>query len=181
MNTHHTHMAFLSCVALFTMLMLTSCHKRLQPTAIQVEDSLRQYPTIVLGEDLTLTYKVRNIGSEVLQITDVQPSCPVIEPSPNNINSIPPGEEATMKFIFHSGKGIGLARHSIRLFGNIFPKGVAELIFETHVVRPSIDWSDYEEYYQKNIESSEEDLLDGKNSERGYTPLDKATEFNTIN
>jgi len=175
-------MALLTGIALFSMLVLTSCHKRLQPTAIQVQDSLRRYPTIVLGEDLTLIYKVRNIGSEVLDITDVQPSCPVIEASPNNVNSIPPGNEALLKFVFHSGKNIGLARHSIRLFGNIYPKGVAELIFETHVVRPSIDWSDYEEYYQKNIESTEEDLLDGKNSERGYTVLlDKATDLNKIN
>ncbi len=166
-------MALWACMALFGILMLSSCHKRLQPTAIKVQDSLRRYPAIVLGEDLTLMFKVRNVGSEVLEITNVQPSCPVIEASPANVNAIPPGEEALMKFVFHSGKGIGLARHSIRLFGNIFPKGVTELVFETHVVRPSIDWSDYEEYYQKNIESTQEDLLDGNNNEKGYTALDK--------
>ena len=148
---------------------LASCHKRLGPTVIQVEDSIRHYPSIILGDELDIVYVVHNVGKEMLIITDIQPACPAIESSPSNVTTVPPGEEVPLKFTFHSDKNIGLARHCIRLFGNIAPKGVAELVFDTHVVRPSTDLSDYEEYYQKNIKSAEEHLLDGQYSEKGYS------------
>ena len=86
----------------------------------------------------------------------------------DNVTTIPPGEEAALTFVYHADKNIGLARHSIRLYGNIAPKGVAELVFDTHVVRPSIDLSDHEEYHQKVLRSVGEHLLDGRYSEKGY-------------
>lgn len=146
-----------------------SCHKRLGPTVIQVEDSVRHYPSIILGDELDIVYVVHNVGKEILVITDIQPACSAIESSPANVTTVPPGEEVLLKFTFHSDKNIGLARHSIRLFGNIAPAGVAELIFDTHVVRPSTDLSDYEEYYQKNMKATDEHILDGQYSEKGYS------------
>ena len=149
-------------------LSLASCHKKLGPTQVAIEDSVRHYPPIILGDELDMTYVVKNMGKEMLVITDIQPSCLNIESSEANVSTIPPGEEALLKFTFHSDKNIGLARHSIRLFGNIAPKGVAEIVFDTHVVRPSVDLSDYEEYYQKTLRSPEEHILDGRYSEQGY-------------
>lgn len=157
-----------SLVLAFALLPLVSCHKQLEPTPIQVVDSIRHYPSITLGDELVLMYIVRNIGNEVLVITDVQPSAPTIEPSAANANSIPPGEETVLKFTYNSSKNVGLARLSIRLFGNIAPKGEAELFFDTHVVRPSIDLSDYEEYYQKKVQTEGENLLDGDYTQKGY-------------
>lgn len=147
---------------------LTSCHKKLGPTVIQVEDSVRHYPSIVLGEPLDLAYEIHNIGSEALVIIDVQPSSPTIEVSEHNVTTIPPGKSATFHFTYHSEKNIGLAQFSIRIFGNIYPKGVAELIFDTHVVRPSTDMSDYEEYYLKEIEEVEKKLVDENYREKDY-------------
>lgn len=148
---------------------MASCHKKLGPTVIQVEDSIRHYPSVILGDELDIVYAVRNVGKEMLVITDIQPACPAIESSPANVTTVPPGEEVLLKFTFHSDKNIGLARHCIRLFGNIAPKGVAELIFDTHVVRPSTDLSDYEEYYHDKMENSDEHILDGRKSEKGYS------------
>ena len=133
----------IAVVLMVGILSLTSCHKRLEPTAIQIDDSIRHYPATILGDDLEMVYVVRNIGKDMLMISDIQPAVPTIEVDKANVDMIPPGEEAALKFIYHSDKNIGLARHIIRIFGNIYPSGVAQIIFDTHVVRPSIDLSDY--------------------------------------
>lgn len=155
-------------VLMVGMMLLTSCHKKLEPTAIEIEDSIRHYPATILGDDLEMVYVVRNIGNEMLMISDIQPAVPTIEVDKANVNMIPPGEEALLKFIYHSDKNIGLARHIIRLFGNIYPSGVAEIIFDTHVVRPSIDLSDYEEYYHEKLKNDAESILDEQKGAKEY-------------
>lgn len=157
----------------FSSSLLTSCHKRLAMTILEVEDSVRHYPAVVLGDELSMVYILRNTGKEMLVITDVQPACPAIEPAVGNVTSIPPGEEAPLKFIFHTDKNIGLARHSIRIYGNIAPQGVTELIFDTHVVRPSVDLSDYEEYHQKELQSVEEHIIDEHYGEKKFYHSDE--------
>lgn len=149
-------------------LSLVSCHKTLEPTAIQIEDSIRHYPTTILGEDLEMVYVVRNIGNDMLMISDIQPAVPTIEVDKENVDMIPPGEETQLRFIYHSDKNIGLARHIIRIFGNIYPKGVAQIIFDTHVIRPSIDLSDYEEYYQTKLKTDGENILDEQKGAKEY-------------
>lgn len=158
----------IAVVLMVGMMLLTSCHKKLEPTAIEIEDSIRHYPATVLGDDLEMVYVVRNIGNEMLMISDIQPAVPTIEVDKANVNMIPPGEEALLKFIYHSDKNIGLARHIIRLFGNIYPSGVAEIIFDTHVVRPSIDLSDYEEYYHEKLKNDAENILDEQKGAKEY-------------
>lgn len=155
-------------VLMVGLMLLTSCHKKLEPTAIEIEDSIRHYPATVLGDDLEMVYVVRNIGNEMLMISDIQPAVPTIEVDKANVNMIPPGEEALLKFVYHSDKNIGLARHIIRLFGNIYPSGVAEIIFDTHVVRPSIDLSDYEEYYHEKLKNDAESILDEQKGAKEY-------------
>lgn len=155
-------------VLMVGMMLLTSCHKKLEPTAIEIEDSIRHYPATVLGDDLEMVYVVRNIGNEMLMISDIQPAVPTIEVDKANVNMIPPGEEALLKFVYHSDKNTGLARHIIRLFGNIYPSGVAEIIFDTHVVRPSIDLSDYEEYYHEKLKNDAESILDEQKGAKEY-------------
>lgn len=157
-----------AAVLMVGMMLLTSCHKKLEPTAIEIEDSIRHYPATVLGDDLEMVYVVRNIGNEMLMISDIQPAVPTIEVDKANVNMIPPGEEALLKFVYHSDKNIGLARHIIRLFGNIYPSGVAEIIFDTHVVRPSIDLSDYEEYYHEKLKNDAENILDEQKGAKEY-------------
>ena len=149
-------------------LSLVSCHKTLEPTAIQIEDSIRHYPATILGEDLEMEYVVRNIGNDMLMISDIQPAVPTIEVDKENVDMIPPGEETQLRFIYHSDKNIGLAQHIIRIFGNIYPKGVAQIIFDTHVIRPSIDLSDYEEYYQTKLKTDGENILDEQKDAKEY-------------
>ncbi len=171
-------------VLMISMMLLTSCHKKLEPTAIEIEDSIRHYPSTVLGDDIEMVYVVRNIGNEMLMISDIQPAVPTIEVDKANVDMIPPGEEALLKFVYHSDKNIGLARHIIRLFGNIYPSGVAEIIFDTHVVRPSIDLSDYEEYYHEKLKNDAESILDERKGAKEYltdTITDGTDKINDIN
>lgn len=171
-------------VLMVSMMVLTSCHKKLEPTAIEIEDSIRHYPSIVLGDDIEMVYVVRNIGNEMLMISDIQPAVPTIEVDKANVDMIPPGEEALLKFVYHSDKNIGLARHIIRLFGNIYSSGVAEIIFDTHVVRPSIDLSDYEEYYHEKLKNDAESILDERKGAKEYltdTITDGTDKINDIN
>lgn len=171
-------------VLMVSMMVLTSCHKKLEPTAIEIEDSIRHYPSTVLGDDIEMVYVVRNIGNEMLMISDIQPAVPTIEVDKANVDMIPPGEEALLKFVYHSDKNIGLARHIIRLFGNIYPSGVAEIIFDTHVVRPSIDLSDYEEYYHEMLKNDAESILDERKGAKEYltdTITDGTDKINDIN
>ncbi len=151
---------------------LTSCRKTVRPTAIQIVDSIRHYPATVLGDDLAMVYEVRNIGNSMLVITDIQPAVPTIEVDKDNVDMIPPGKTARLKFIFHSDKNIGLARHIIRIFGNIKPKGEAQIIFDTHVVRPSSGILDYEEYYQESVDKA-------KASGKDIGGIDVGSEYTT--
>lgn len=171
-------------VLMVSTMMLTSCHKKLEPTAIEIEDSIRHYPATVLGDNIEMVYVVRNIGNEMLMISDIQPAVPTIEVDKANVDMIPPGEEALLKFVYHSDKNIGLARHIIRLFGNIYPSGVAEIIFDTHVIRPSIDLSDYEEYYHEKLKNDAESILDERKGAKEYltdTITDGTDKINDIN
>lgn len=157
-------------LALVSAASLTSCRKTVMPTSVAIEDSVRHYPATILGQDLTMEYVVRNTGSDMLVITDVQPAVPTIVPDKDNPTMIPPGKEARLKFTFHTDKNIGLARHVIRIFGNILPHGEAQIIFDTHVVRPSTDLMDYEEYYQEHPRP--EDIspeMGGENTDMDYT------------
>ena len=43
-------------LALALMLSASSCHKKLGPTAIRIEDSIRHYPATILGDDLEMVY-----------------------------------------------------------------------------------------------------------------------------
>ena len=171
-------------VLMVSMMVLTSCHKKLEPTAIEIEDSIRHYPATVLGDNIEMVYVVRNIGNEMLMISDIQPAVPTIKVDKANVDMIPPGEEALLKFVYHSDKNIGLARHIIRLFGNIYPSGVAEIIFDTHVIRPSIDLSDYEEYYHEKLKNDAESILDERKGAKEYltdTITDGTDKINDIN
>lgn len=151
---------------------LTSCeklfHKQLKPTTVVIKDSVRHYYPIVKGDELSIACLITNEGTEPLAITDVQPSnFSVVLNSPMP-NVIPAGQSVMLNFIFHSEKNVGFAEHKIRFFGNIKPAGVATLTFDTHIVRPTIDRSDYEEIFLDEKRSLMEELVDGDLGQKGY-------------
>lgn len=152
------------------LLFLAGCSKRVGPTTVIVQDSVRHYYPVVSGQELDLQYNVANIGDVPLVITDVQPSCGCISVDGDNNNIVPPGKKITLKFKYRSEMNVGYVRHVIRLFGNIRPNGMAALVFDVNVVPQSGITRDYEEVY-KDVSASRtgvEGLVNGDESERGY-------------
>ena len=125
----------------------TSCTKILGPTKVEIEDSVRHYLPVVLGDDVRMVWVIKNVGNENLIIKDIQPSNGSIEFKSIESTLIPPGGEEKVYVIFHASKNVGYAEHKIRIFGNIEPDGVAEMKFDIHIVRPTLDRTDYEEIY----------------------------------
>lgn len=158
------------------LLLTAGCQKKILPTALKVEDSIRHYYPVVAGEKINFSYVVHNIGDSPLLLDDVQPSCGCIV-GKLNANIIPPHDTLTLSFTFDSSKNVGYVRHCIRLYGNILPRGMATLVFDVNVVPPSDHDPDYEEVYRDKIEKNGgvEELVDGKPAEKGYyvDPLDR--------
>lgn len=153
-------------------MMMASCdkilHKQLEPTVMGIKDSIRHYYPIVLGDELSITCEISNKGDEPLAITDIQPSNFSIEMNSPMPSVIPPHGVGRVNFIFHSEKNVGFAEHKIRFFGNIVPDGVATLIFDTHIVRPTVDKFDYEEVYFDRKRDLLDELVDGELGQKGY-------------
>lgn len=153
-------------------LMMTSCdkllHKELKPTPVSIKDSIRHYYPVVLGDELSITCQLTNNGEEPLALTDIQPSNFSIALTSPMPSIIPPGATEHISFVFHTEKNVGYAEHTIRFFGNIVPDGVATLTFDTHIVRPTVDNSDYEEVYFKTKRDLLDELVDGQLGQKGY-------------
>lgn len=144
---------------------LTACEKDVRQTTIVVLDSVRHYYPILQGKELPMVWRIANIGESPLVITDIMPSCGCICAEEKDGMVLAPGKEAALHFTFNSDKYTGYVNHTIRLYGNIYPKGIAELRFDTNVV-PSYDASpDYEEFYKDHEDPNWDEL---KSQRRAY-------------
>lgn len=142
--------------------------KTLVPTKVEIVDSVRHYFPIVQGDELGITVEVKNVGTEDLSITDIQPSnfsIARVGPMPE---IIPAGKSGLIQFVFSSDKNIGYTKHVIRFFGNIQDGGIDSLVFDVHIVRPTLDGSDYEEIYYKKQQDEMEELVDGERGQKSY-------------
>lgn len=162
-------------LAALSSLAFDSCKKVLGPTEVEIEDSVRHYLPVVLGDEVRMVWVVKNVGKESLLITDIQPANGSIELKSIETGLIPPGGEERIFAIFHSEKNVGYAEHKIRIFGNIAPNGVKEMKFDIHIVRPSIDRTDYEEiYYDNETDIDRESFNRGVLNRAYYTDADSA-------
>ncbi len=153
---------------------LSSCHMRVGPTSLQVVDPQRHYYPLVQGEDLRMSYLLINTGRHPFIIQDIQPASLSIELAKDPPNLIPVGDSVFISLIYHTDRNIGYAEHIIRIFGNVCMVngdstqfGEVDLTFDTHIVRPSLDQSDYEERYWEK-KAANEKLVDGGRGEQGY-------------
>lgn len=156
-------------IILFLVGTMVSCRKKVEPTEVIVEDRIRHYFPVLAGQELKLNYRIKNVGDEPLVISEIQPDCGCIVLDDSK-RLIPPDKELLFNFKYESAKNIGYVRHSIRLYGNIKPHGVLELIFDTNVV-PSSDFiPDYEEMWYHDLERKRltKELVNGSEEEQGY-------------
>lgn len=129
----------------------TSCRKTVRPTSVIVLDSVRHYFPIIQGEEMTMSFRIANVGKEPLVLTDVMPSCGCIAVDENLKKVVLPGKETKLYFKFNSSKYSGYVSHKIRLFGNIKPKGIAVISFDINVVPLYGSAPDYEELFRQQI------------------------------
>ena len=161
-------------------LLQTSCTKILGPTKVVIEDSVRHYLPVVLGDDVYMVWNVKNVGNENLVIKDIQPSNGSIELTSIGSGLIPPGGEERFFTIFHSTKNVGFAEHKIRIFGNIEPDGVAVMKFDIHIVRPTLDRTDYEEvFFDTEIRNESEAFKKARQNKAYYTDADSSDYVDT--
>lgn len=165
---------FTHVLALCSLVVLSSaCHKRVGPTTLYILDPERHYLPLVQGEELRMNYMIYNKGRDPFIIEDIQPATLSIEFAKEPPRLIPPGDSAKISMIYHTDRNIGYVEHKIRIFGNVSQyndssvQGEVDLTFDTHIVRPSLDQSDYEERYWEK-KSKNEKLVDGERGEQGY-------------
>lgn len=146
---------------------------RVGPTNLHIVDPVRHYLPLVQGEDLKMHYTVVNVGRNPLIIQDIQPASLSIEVVKDPPKMVPAGDSLDICLVFHTDRNIGYSEHLIRIFGNIkhvndsATNGLAILTFDTHIVRPTVDQSDYEERYWTK-KAADEKLVDGTRGEQGY-------------
>lgn len=153
-----------------TTISFTSCRKEVGTTSVLVLDSIRHYYPVVMGEELEMVYRIANIGTEPLVITDIQPSCGCVVSDGETETIIPPGEESRISFKFDTNKNVGYVRHTIHIFGNIKPDGQALMTFDCNIVPPTNASVDYEENWheRKAKEIAIKGLVDGTSGQKGY-------------
>lgn len=139
-------------MALCSLLMVgTGCRKLVGPTEVTVVDNGRHYVPIIQGEILRMFWTLRNEGPEPFVIEDVLPSCSAIKLVSDLPDVVIPHDSAVIIFDFDTDKNTNMATHIIRIYGNIQPEGVAELMFDVNIVRGTIDKIDYEErFFMRN-------------------------------
>ena len=153
-----------------TMLVSVGCKRRIGPTYIAVEDSIRHYYPIRQGQQLDIVYEIENKGPEPLYISDIQPSCGCIILEQDAERAIPPGGVSFLHMKYNSNKNVGYVQHTVRMFGNIAPQGLAILRFDVNVV-PDADYTrDYEQLYKEyNMKNGiVDDIVGGKERDKGY-------------
>lgn len=170
MMKHSLYIIIFAAISIATTLTFTSCRKEVGPTAVLILDSVRHYHPVIQGEELEMVYRIANIGKEPLVITDIQPSCGCLLANEDNETIVPPGEESRLSFVFDTNKNVGYVRHTIRIFGNIVPSGMAQMTFDCNVVPPTTASIDYEEnwFHRKEKEIAIKDLIDGTSGQKGY-------------
>lgn len=142
---------FLPYYLIILTFLFAACRKEIGGTNVRVKDPVRHYLPILQGDELQMMWWIYNDGPNPLIITDVLPACSAIQLTSTNPSLLPVGDSALMVFVFHSDENINLAKHTIRIFGNILPKGVAEMQFDVSVVRPTPNHTDFEERLLKKV------------------------------
>lgn len=170
-----TLMMALVCIVAMC-LSLGACQKRVGPTKITIQDSVRRYYPILQGQDLKMRWKVTNRGEVPLVLTDVQPCCGSMEVMTEYNDLIPPGKDIDLIIVLHSLKHTGETNLTIRIFGNIEPNGVDSMMFTVNVVPPYGGTPDYEQLYKENLDNMDEamkEAINGSEDERGYFTKDE--------
>lgn len=154
---------------LLALLFLCACTSKVAYTTVQIRDPVRHYYPILRGQELTIVLRIDNTGKVPLVIKDIQPSCGCINLEGKSETVVPPERFMYVMLSYDSRKNVGKVEHAVRIWGNIYPGGMAEMRFDVNVVPDANYHHDYEELHDndKSRLPTLRDLVDGLGSETG--------------
>lgn len=139
----------------------------LKKTTFTLDFPSRKYVAIQQGQKITLYYKIKNEGDEILFISNVQTSCGCLT-STYPTSPISSGNRGIIKLEFDSTKSMGYVEHYFTIVANT-DKVYNEYKFEINVVPNSQHIKDYEEIYNENLENNTiKEAVDGDNTEKKF-------------
>ena len=93
----------------------------LDPTTVQLIDSVFDFGTIKEGDVVSLSYRFKNTGDKPLEVTDVMASCGCTVPEKPQ-EPIKPGEIGFIKVKFNSDRKPGQAHKTVTVVSNANPE-----------------------------------------------------------
>ena len=140
---------FIVC-SLLLALALTACKDiKQQKTSLAIIDNNRHYYPIKQGEELKMTFEVKNVGKSPFILEDIITSCGCVIVKENAIASIPVDRVAKVQLSYDSTKNIGHVKHYVTIYGNLEHRTFVELVFDVNVVPDAHYTKDYEELYEE--------------------------------
>lgn len=132
-----------------------------------VIDSVRHYYPILEGEQVFIICGLKNTLDRPLVVKEALPSDFSVSLTSSMPIVIPKNDTAMVSFTFVADRNIGKTTHLIRFYDED-SRVLDSLIFDTHVVRPSLDGSDHEEHFLNEDQSFIEEFVDGSLGQKGY-------------
>lgn len=158
------------CYGFFIYLLVSCAAIEEKNTSIAIIDNNRHYYPLLTGQDLDISFTIKNTGKAPLILEDIISSCGCIVIHKSSTMKVPPGEHGRINLTFNSRKNIGYVKHWVELYGNFANTDKEELIFDINVVPNALYTKDYEELHleEKGKKGYIEDLVDGKENNQGY-------------
>lgn len=167
----YKHIAAILLLA-FSSIMMSSCMDiKDRKTTIEIADNNRHYYPILTGQELEVSFIVKNTGTEPLMVTDIVSSCGCIKlADQKGAFAIPPKQERPVSLVYNSTKNIGYVKHYVSLYGNFVDAAYQDFVFDVNVVPNALYTQDYEELYraEESVKGVIKYLVDGNESQRGY-------------
>jgi hypothetical protein len=130
--------SFLYLISIFAAFVLIGCDVRksdkqvqpqqketkkslLDPTTVQLIDSVFDFGTIKEGDVVSFSYRFKNTGDKPLEVTDVMASCGCTVPEKPE-EPIKPGEIGFIKVKFNSDRKPGQAHKTVTVASNANPE-----------------------------------------------------------
>ena len=163
MNRIYKYILILAALA---PILFTACKSNVDMTTIEIRDSVRHYYPILQGQELKISVRIDNTGTNPLIMRDIQTSCGCVTTDFNGKTIIPPGRHMFVNIVYDSNKNTGWAEHTVRFRGNIEPNGMAIMKFDVNIVPDANYHHDYEELFDQN-RAKLKDWVDGTGTETG--------------
>lgn len=154
-------------IVVMTVLVLSSCHKKLKPATILVIDPVRHYYPVIQGEMMEIRYELENTSSNPLFIHEIQTTCGCVIPKTELPIVVLPHKMGYVSISFNTIKNTGYVDHFIYCYGNFQDSTYIELEFDTNVV-PRADYiRDYEQLWHEQAVRMKAPT-DGMEMQKGY-------------